>query len=51
MHEGYVASLALIINDIIVGFEEENTIEVVVEIYLQDNKTIATAESCTGEEV
>jgi nicotinamide-nucleotide amidase len=47
--EEYVTSLALIINDIIVGFEEENTIEVVIgDLLLRQQKTIATAESCTG---
>jgi nicotinamide-nucleotide amidase len=47
--EEYVGSLALIINDIIVGFEEEDTIEVVLGALLaKQQKTIATAESCTG---
>jgi nicotinamide-nucleotide amidase len=47
--KGYVDSLAEIINDIIVGFEEEDTIEVVLGALLsQQQKTIATAESCTG---
>jgi len=45
----YVDSLALIINDIIVGFEEEDTIEVILGALLsKQHKTIATAESCTG---
>jgi nicotinamide-nucleotide amidase len=47
--EDYVNSLAAIINDIIVGFEEEDTIEVVLGALLsKQQKTIATAESCTG---
>jgi nicotinamide-nucleotide amidase len=47
--EEYVSSLGAIINDIIVGFEEENTIEVVLGALLtKQQKTIATAESCTG---
>ena len=47
--EEYVASLAAIINDIIVGFEDENTIEVVLgDLLVKQQKTIATAESCTG---
>lgn len=47
--EDYVDSLAGIISDIIVGFEEEDTIEVVLGALLsKQQKTIATAESCTG---
>jgi nicotinamide-nucleotide amidase len=47
--EDYVNSLAAIISDIIVGFEEEDTIEVVLGALLsKQQKTIATAESCTG---
>ncbi|MDG2431344.1 CinA family nicotinamide mononucleotide deamidase-related protein [Flavobacterium sp.] len=47
--EEYVVSLDAVINDIIVGFEEGNTIEVVVgELLTKQQKTIATAESCTG---
>lgn len=47
--EEYVLSLDAIINDIIVGFEEENTIEVVLgDLLTKQQKTIATAESCTG---
>ncbi|GAB1309647.1 competence/damage-inducible protein A [Urechidicola sp. KH5] len=42
-------SLKLLIGDIIVGMEEEETIEVAVAKQLSDKKyTIATAESCTG---
>jgi nicotinamide-nucleotide amidase len=45
----YVQTLDAIINDIIVGFDEEETIEVVIgELLKKQNKTIATAESCTG---
>ncbi|MBC5842315.1 CinA family nicotinamide mononucleotide deamidase-related protein [Flavobacterium sp. F-380] len=47
--EEYLASLDAIINDIIVGYEEANTIEVVLgELFTKQQKTIATAESCTG---
>jgi nicotinamide-nucleotide amidase len=47
-----VKSLDAIIHDIIVGFEEEDTIEVVVGRLLKEkNKTIATAESCTGGKI
>ncbi len=45
----YVVSLDAIIGDIIVGFEEDETIEVVMgKILKKQNMTIATAESCTG---
>ncbi len=47
--ESYVASLNTIINDIIVGFDEDETIEVLVgKMLTKQQKTIATAESCTG---
>ena len=47
-----VRSLDAIIHDIIVGFEEEDTIEVVLGRILKDKKlTIATAESCTGGKI
>ncbi|WP_456376181.1 competence/damage-inducible protein A [Lutibacter sp.] len=47
--ESEVAKLAKIIPDIIVGFEDNETIEVVVGKLLTDKKqTLATAESCTG---
>ena len=47
--EEYLASLDAIINDIIVGYEEGSTIEVVLgELFIKQQKTIATAESCTG---
>ena len=48
----FVTSLDAIINDIIVGFEEEETIEVVVGKMLKKQKmTISTAESCTGGKI
>lgn len=47
-----VISLTQIINDIIVGFDEDETIEVVLGRQLtQQKKTIATAESCTGGKI
>jgi nicotinamide-nucleotide amidase len=47
-----VASLTTIISDIIVGFEEEETIEVVLGRLLRQNKqTLAIAESCTGGKI
>ena len=50
--EENVLSLTKIISDIIVGFEEEDTIEVVLgRLLLDQNKTLATAESCTGGKI
>ncbi len=50
--EENVQSLTKIIGDIIVGFDEEETIEVVIGRLLQQHrKTIATAESCTGGKI
>jgi len=50
--EKNVASLTKIIGDIIVGFDEEETLEVVVGRWLaKQGKTIATAESCTGGKI
>ena len=47
--EKYLLSLAAIISDIIVGYEEDETIEVMLAAALQkQGKTIATAESCSG---
>ncbi|MDI5897383.1 competence/damage-inducible protein A [Flavobacterium yafengii] len=50
--EQNVNSLAAIINDIIVGFDDDETLEVVVgKMLAKQNKTISTAESCTGGEI
>lgn len=50
--EENVKSLDAIIHDIIVGFEEDETIEVVVgKMLKKQKKTIATAESCTGGKI
>jgi len=47
--EKHLLSLAVIISDIIVGYEEDETIEVMLAAALQkQGKTIATAESCSG---
>jgi nicotinamide-nucleotide amidase len=47
--EENVVSLTKIIGDIIVGFEDDQTLETVVgRILTKQNKTISTAESCTG---
>lgn len=47
-----VKSLDAIIHDIIVGFEEEDTIEVVLGRVLKEKQlTVATAESCTGGKI
>lgn len=47
-----VTSLAKIIGDIIVGFDEDETIEVVLgRLLTQKGKTISTAESCTGGKI
>ena len=47
-----VASLTQIIGDIIVGFDEGETIEVVLgRLLTQQGKTISTAESCTGGKI
>ncbi len=47
-----VQSLTKIIGDIIVGFDDEETIEVVLgRLLTQHKKTIATAESCTGGKI
>ncbi|WP_070786722.1 CinA family nicotinamide mononucleotide deamidase-related protein [Flavobacterium crassostreae] len=44
-----VASLNTLIGDVVVGYEEDQTIEVVVgQLLQQQHKTLATAESCTG---
>lgn len=47
--EENVVSLTKIIGDIIVGFEDDETLETVVgRILIKQNKSISTAESCTG---
>jgi nicotinamide-nucleotide amidase len=47
-----VEKLQLIISDCIVGFEEDETIEVVLgKLLTQKNLTISTAESCTGGKI
>ena len=47
-----VESLTKIIGDIIVGFDEDETIEVIIgRLLRQQGKTIATAESCTGGKI
>jgi len=47
--EANVFSLTQIIGDIIVGFDDNETLEVVLgKLLAQHKKTIATAESCTG---
>jgi len=47
--EENVKSLDAIIHDIIVGYEENETIETVIgKLLSKENKTISTAESCTG---
>ena len=47
-----VVSLTKIIGDIIVGFDEDETIEVIIgRLLTQQGKTIATAESCTGGKI
>ena len=47
-----VISVSKIINNIIVGFDDDETIEVVLgRLLMQQNKTLATAESCTGGKI
>lgn len=47
--ESNVKSLDAIIHDIIVGYDENETIETVIgKLLSKQNKTISTAESCTG---
>jgi nicotinamide-nucleotide amidase len=47
-----VQQLDLILNDIIVGYNEDEAIEVVLGRLLKENKfTLATAESCTGGKI
>lgn len=50
--ERRLTSLCLLIGDIVVGLDEEETLEVVIgRLLIQKNKTIATAESCTGGKI
>jgi nicotinamide-nucleotide amidase len=50
--EENVQSLTKIIGDIIVGFDEDETIEVVLgRLLTKHKKTISTAESCTGGKI
>jgi nicotinamide-nucleotide amidase len=50
--EENVTSLTKIIGDIIVGFDDDETIEIVLgKLLIQQNKTISTAESCTGGKI
>lgn len=50
--EENVQSLDAIIHDIIVGYDENETIETVVgKLLAKHNKTISTAESCTGGKI
>lgn len=47
-----VITLTKLIGDIIVGFDEDDTMEVVLgRLLTQQKKTIATAESCTGGKI
>jgi len=47
-----IQSLTTIIGDIIVGFDEDETIEVIIgRLLRQQGKTIATAESCSGGKI
>lgn len=47
-----VTSLSKIIGDIIVGYDDTETIETIVgQLLKQQNKTISTAESCTGGKI
>lgn len=50
--EENIQALTKIIGDIIVGFDEDDTIEVVVaRLLTEQGKTISTAESCTGGKI
>lgn len=47
-----VISLSKIIGDIIVGYDDDETLETIVgHLLRQQNKTISTAESCTGGKI
>lgn len=48
----YVATLELIISDIIVGFDDDETLEVTVgRLLVKEKVTLSTAESCTGGKI
>jgi nicotinamide-nucleotide amidase len=50
--EDNVTSLDAIIHDIIVGYDENETIEIVIgKLLVKQSKTISTAESCTGGKI
>ena len=50
--EELVVSLTKIIGEIIVGFSEDETIDVIIgKLLSQKNRTISTAESCTGGKI
>lgn len=50
--EEYVSSLTKIIGDIIVGFEDDETLErVLAKLLIQKKLTVSTAESCTGGQI
>jgi nicotinamide-nucleotide amidase len=47
-----VAALTRIIGDIIVGFDDDETLEAVLgQLLIQHKKTLSTAESCTGGKI
>ncbi|MBX9808552.1 MAG: competence/damage-inducible protein A [Flavobacteriaceae bacterium] len=47
-----VTSLSKILGDSIVGFDDDETLEIVIgRLLMQQNKTISTAESCTGGKI
>ena len=47
-----VGSLSAIISDVIVGFEDSDTLEIVVgKLLTQQHLTVSTAESCTGGKI
>ena len=47
-----ITSLSKILGDSIVGFDDDETLEIVIgRLLTQQNKTISTAESCTGGKI
>ncbi|TRX23067.1 competence/damage-inducible protein A [Flavobacterium franklandianum] len=47
-----VTTLSKILGDSIVGFDDDETLEIVIaQLLTQQNKTISTAESCTGGKI